>query len=122
RDAAERGMLTLTEADERQAAAYAAKIRADLAGLTDDLPVPSPELPARPDPNRPLHPAVRKRLAVHAVLAVALATLLIVRWALGPVPWFWPAAPMFWLAVSLVLHYRWVWHQRVPRPLAPSRT
>ncbi|MGH3673684.1 MAG: DUF1707 SHOCT-like domain-containing protein, partial [Pseudonocardiaceae bacterium] len=42
RDAAERGMLTLTEADERQAAAYAAKIRADLAGLTDDLPVPSP--------------------------------------------------------------------------------
>lgn len=120
RDAAERGMLTLAEADERQAAAYAAKIRADLAGLTDDLPAPQPA--AVPDLSLPLHPAERNRLAVHAALAVVLATLLIVRWALGPVPWFWPAAPMFWLSVSLVLHYRWVRHRRAPRPLAPSRT
>jgi hypothetical protein len=112
RDAAELGMLTLAEADERQAAAYAAKVRADLAGLTDDLP--AADRPGRPDLSLPLPPEVRRRLAVHAALAAALTTVLIVRWALGPVPWFWPAGPMFWLAVSLVLHYRWVRHRRVP--------
>ncbi|MDT7594689.1 MAG: hypothetical protein QOJ06_235 [Pseudonocardiales bacterium] len=114
RDAAERGMLTLAEADERQAAAYAAKVRADLAGLTDDLPSPATERSGEPNLSLPLQPMVRRRLAVHAALAVVLATALIVRWALGPVPWFWPAGPMFWLAVSLVLHYRWVRHRRVP--------
>jgi hypothetical protein len=114
RDAAERGMLTLAEADERQAAAYAAKVRADLADLTDDLPSPATERSGEPNLTLPLQPMVRRRLAVHAALAVVLATALIVRWALGPVPWFWPAGPMFWLAVSLVLHYRWVRHRRVP--------
>ncbi|MGB8994084.1 MAG: DUF1707 domain-containing protein [Pseudonocardiaceae bacterium] len=112
RDAAERGMLTLAEADERQAAAYAAKVRADLADLTDDLP--ATERSAEPNRGFPLQPVVRRRLALHAALAVVLATALIVRWALGPVPWFWPAGPMFWLAVSLVLHYRWVRHRSGP--------
>lgn len=114
RDAAERGMLTLAEADERQAAAYAAKVRADLADLTDDLPSPATERSGEPNLTLPLQPMVRRRLAVHAALAVVLATALIVRWALGAVPWFWPAGPMFWLAVSLVLHYRWGRHRRVP--------
>ncbi|MGB9281831.1 MAG: DUF1707 domain-containing protein [Pseudonocardiaceae bacterium] len=112
RDAAERGMLTLAEADERQAAAYAAKVRADLADLTDDLP--ATERSAESNRGFPLQPVVRRRLALHAALAVVLATALIVRWALGPVPWFWPAGPMFWLAVSLVLHYRWVRHRSGP--------
>jgi hypothetical protein len=117
RDAAERGMLTLAEADERQAAAYAAKVRADLAGLTDDLP--APDRSGEPNLSLPLQPVARRRIAVHAALAVVLAAALIVRWALGPVPWFWPAGPMFWLAVSLVLHYRWVRHRRVPSTPAP---
>lgn len=118
RNAAELGMLTLTEADERQAAAYAAKVRADLAGLTDDLPPPPTERPGRPDLSRPFQPAVRRRLALHATGAAVLATILIVRWAVDPAPWFWPAAPMFWLAVSLVLHYHWVRHRRATESLA----
>lgn len=120
RDAAEAGMLTLAEADERQAAAYAAKVRADLAGLTDDLPPPATERPGEPDVSRPLQPAVRRRLALHAAFAAVLAAVLIVRWAVDPAPWFWPAAPMFWLTVSLVLHYRWVRHRRARHPLATS--
>jgi hypothetical protein len=84
RDAAEPGMLTLAEADERQAAAYAAKVRADLAGLTDDLPAPATERSGEPNLSLLLQPMVQRRLAVHAALAVVLATALIVRWALGP--------------------------------------
>ena len=111
RDAAAVGMLTLAEADERQAAAYAARIRADLAELTDDLPTSQTR---GPDLSGPLEPRVRRRLAVHAAVAMVFAAVLIVRWALGPVPWFWPAGPMFWLALSVVLHYRWVRSRRVP--------
>lgn len=81
RDAAERGMLTLAEADERQAAAYAAKVRADLAGLTDDLPAPATERSGEPNLSLPLQPMVRRRLAA---LAVVLATALIVRWHWAP--------------------------------------
>jgi hypothetical protein len=81
-------------------------------GLTDDLP--APDRSGEPNLSLPLPPVARRRLGLHAALAVALATVLIVRWALGPVPWFWPAGPMFWLAVSLVVHYRWVRHRRIP--------
>ncbi|MGH3900391.1 MAG: DUF1707 domain-containing protein [Pseudonocardiaceae bacterium] len=114
RDAAAVGMLTLAEADERLAAAYAARIRADLAELTNDLPSAQTREPAAPDLSMPLTPRVRQRLAAHVVVAVAFAAVLILRWALGPVPWFWPAGPMFWLALSVVVHYRWVRHRRVP--------
>ncbi len=112
RDAVSAGMLTLAEADERQAAAYAARVRADLAELTDDLP--DPQTPPRAEPA-PLEPRARRRLAVHGAVAVVLAAVLIVRWALGPVPWFWPAGPMFWLAVSVVAHYWWARRRRVLR-------
>ncbi|MDQ4009956.1 MAG: DUF1707 domain-containing protein [Actinomycetota bacterium] len=114
RDAATVGMLTLAEADERQTAAYAAQIRADLTELTDDLPATHTRGPAEPDLTVSLEPGVRHRLAMHAAVAVVLAAVLIVRWALGPVPWFWPAGPMFWLTLSVVLHYRWARHRRVP--------
>lgn len=80
RDAATIGMLTLAEADERQAAAYAAQIRADLAELTDDLAA----APAEPGLSVPLELQVRRRLAVHAAVVVVLAAVLVVRgrWAL----------------------------------------
>lgn len=111
RDAATVGMLTLAEADERQTAAYAAQIRADLTELTDDLP-------AAPSEPSPLEPQVRRRLVVHVAVVVVFAAVLIVRWALGTAAWFWPAGPMFWLALSVVLHYRWVRSRRVrTRPL-----
>ncbi len=109
RDAVAVGMLTLAEADERQAAAHAAQIRADLAELTDDLPAAA----AEPDLSVRLEPQVRRRLAVHVAVVVVLTAVLVVRWVLGPVAWFWPAGPMFWLALSVVLHYRWVRYRRV---------
>lgn len=102
RDAAMEGRLTMTEVDERQALAYAARTGAHLIPLTSDLPEPPPQ-PWRPGP---LTQRARQRLGVHAALVAVVAALLVTRWATGPVPWFWPAWPLLWLAVSLLVHYR----------------
>jgi hypothetical protein len=99
RDSAAEGRLTLAEADERQALAYAARIRDDLVPLTADLPLPPHPTAGR---DRPLSRRAWRHLGMHA----ALAALLVTGWALSAAPWFWPAWPLFWLAVSLVVHYR----------------
>jgi hypothetical protein len=119
RAAASDGRLTIAEADERQAAAYAAVTREELVPLTADLPGarPDPEPVAAPGPRRgggPLTAAARRRLAVHAVVVGVLAVFLVTRWAMGPVDFFWPAWPMLWLGLSVLLHHRWA-----PRDAAP---
>jgi hypothetical protein len=48
------------------------------------------------------HPALR----IHAAVAVVISALLIVRWAVSDAPFFFPAIPMFWLAMSLLVHSR----------------
>jgi hypothetical protein len=102
RDAATEGRLTLAEADERQALAYAARTRDDLHPLTADLPSP----PRTVNLRGPLSPRGRRRLGMHAALVAVLAAIMVTGWALGSAPWFWPAWPMFWLTVSLAVHYR----------------
>jgi len=105
RDAAAEGRLTLEEADERQRAAYAAKVQADLDPLTADLPaLPAPFLP-RAGRAGSLTPEAKRRLLVHAGIGVAFVLLVVVRWALAPMPFFWPVGPVFWIAVSLGVHY-----------------
>jgi hypothetical protein len=101
RAAAAEGRLTLAEADERQQAAYAAKVEADLAPLTADLPAPPPAPPGR----RELTPDARRRLMIHAGVGLAVVLLVLVRWVFGPVSFFWPGGPIFWIAVSVVAHY-----------------
>jgi hypothetical protein len=117
RSAAADGRLTLAEADERQALAYAARVHDDLAPLTVDLPGPEPEVVVPARGWRALDPAARRRLAVHAAVGLAVAVLLLVRFAGGPVdldgdglrPW--PLWPIFWIAVSVAFHYRRVLHR-----------
>jgi Domain of unknown function (DUF1707) len=106
RDAASTGHLTIVEADERQAAAYAAVTRDDLVGLTADLPVVKPPAGPRGRPRGPLTDAARRRVAVHAAVVGFLAVFLVTRWVMDPAPWFWPAWPMLWLGLSLLLHHR----------------
>ncbi|WP_410656507.1 DUF1707 domain-containing protein [Amycolatopsis sp. lyj-112] len=92
------GRLTLEEVEDRLSTVYATKYTDELDGLTSDLPRPAPK-------RRPVafgHPAVR----IHLAVAVALSVLLIVRWTVSGVPFFWPAMPMFWLAVSVLAHAR----------------
>jgi hypothetical protein len=93
------GRLTLEEIEDRLGAVYAAK-------YTDELKVFTADLPAEKAPSVRFgqfrHPALR----VHAVLAALLAVLFVVRWAVSDVPYFWPIAPMFWLAMSFFVHAR----------------
>ncbi|MEV7091594.1 DUF1707 domain-containing protein [Amycolatopsis sp. NPDC051045] len=103
-NAGSEGRLTLDEVEERLTRVYAARFTDELTALTTDLPRPAPPRPGFPLTREALrcHPALRLHLAV----AVAVAVLAIVRWAvLGP-GFFWPAFPMFWLAVSLLVHAR----------------
>ncbi len=98
------GRLTLEEVEERLTRVYAAKFTDELAALTTDLPRPAPAPPGFPLTRAALrrHPALRLHLAV----VVAVAVLVVVRWAVLGAGFFWPAFPMFWLAVSLFVHAR----------------
>jgi uncharacterized protein DUF1707 len=107
RTAVAEGRLTVAEADERQTVAYAALTRAELAPLTADLPDPRATHPTAERPSRgPLSPAARQRLAVHAIIVGVLAVFLVTRWLMDPAPWFWPAWPMLWLGLSVLVHHR----------------
>jgi hypothetical protein len=113
-DAGAEGRLTLAETEERLAGIYEARFRHELTQYTADLPTD------RDRPQRPWPPGIRgvpRPLLIHGVFAVVLATVLIVRWIVSDVPYFWPAFPLFWLAVSLFVHarirgFRWN-HRRV---------
>jgi hypothetical protein len=101
------GRLTLAETEERLAAVYAARYRHELASLTTDLPDQQP-----PRGRRTVRP-----LRVHAAIVVLVSTILIIRWVVSGVPFFFPAFPIAWLAVSLVIHAavrgRLDWRRRV---------
>jgi hypothetical protein len=111
------GRLTLDEVEERLTHVYAARFTDELAGLTTDLPRPVPARPGFPLTRAALrrHPALR----VHLAVVVALAVLLIVRWAVLGAGFFWPAFPMFWLAVSLFVHARVRSFREEPRAAVP---
>lgn len=106
RDAATQGLLTLGEADERQALAYAARTRDDLRPLTADLPDPQRQPAAEPSRGGPMSEDARLRSGLHGAVVALLSLFMVIIWALGPARWFWPAWPMFWLLISLVVHYR----------------
>ncbi|MCR6490304.1 DUF1707 domain-containing protein [Amycolatopsis sp. OK19-0408] len=98
------GRLTLDEVEERLTHVYAARFTDELTALTADLPRPAP-----PRPGFPLTAAMLRRhpaLRVHAAVVVAVAVLLIVRWAVLGAGFFWPAFPLFWLTVSFFVHAR----------------
>jgi hypothetical protein len=119
REAVTTGFLTLTEADERQAAAYAAVTRDELVPLTADLPTVEEPAPPPAQRRRALTAGARRRLAVHAAIAGFLAVFLVTRWAIDPAPWFWPVWPIFWLGISLLVHRR-VATRAVAAPAAPA--
>ncbi|BBG05256.1 MULTISPECIES: DUF1707 SHOCT-like domain-containing protein [Pseudonocardia] len=110
RRAAAEGRLTLAEADERQATAYAARTRDELVPLVSDLP-----RPARPPrPRRgPLTPRARRLLAVHAGVSAAVFLLMLLTWLIGPAP-FVPVGPLLLMSLILFVHSRRA--EREPSP------
>ena len=111
REAAAEGRLTLDEADERQAAAYAARTRAELVPLLAGLP--TPPRPRRP-PRGPLTPRARRILGVHAGVTAAVLLFLLTAAVFGPAPLFMPIGPAFWLGLILFVHSRRA--EREPSP------
>lgn len=107
-EAAAQGRLTVQEADERLAEVFATTYREELPGFVADLPTAEPSGPAPgPPPGRGptwWRGRVPFPLAVHAMIVVVWATLLIGRWAVEGAGFFWPAFPIFWLIVSLLVH------------------
>ena len=111
REHAARGRLTLEELDERLDRALAARTRAELAVLEDDLP-----RPRRPDPSvRP-----------HVTTYVAVITGLVALWALTGFGYFWPAWPMLGWGIGVACHVRGARYGSTcstsARLTAPSRT
>ncbi|HEY0494855.1 MAG TPA: DUF1707 domain-containing protein [Kutzneria sp.] len=82
------GLLTLPEAEERIATAYAARYLDDLPPLTEDLPDPTPPKPERERRRRPgFDPRV-------LVVVAALAAVMVVTHG-----WLFPLIPLVILAV-----------------------
>jgi len=101
--AAAQGLLTLDEADERMATVYAARTRADLAPLTRDLPDGGRRLMENTPEARS---AARTGFFRHAITVAVIAVLLVGAWFATGAPFFWPAWPLVFLAISLIGHAR----------------
>ncbi|MEV1294165.1 DUF1707 domain-containing protein [Pseudonocardia sp. NPDC049635] len=113
RAAAAEGRLTLAEADERQATAYAARTRDELVPLVSDLPRPA----GRRRPQRgPLTPRARRILAVHGGVTAAVFLLMLLAWLIGPAP-FVPVGPLLLMLLVLFVHSR-----RAEREPGPDAT
>lgn len=101
--AAAQGLLSLDEADERMAAVYAARTRADLVPLTDDLPDGGRRLMENTPEART---AARTGLVRHAITVAVIAIVLIGVFFATGAPVFWPAWPLAFMAFSLYGHAR----------------
>ena len=102
------GRLDQAELDERLSRAMSAKTRADLTGITDDLPEVSDPRRRRPATPRRVPPAPRARSAVAAALLpiVLLIAVVAVTWhglaAFWPWSWFgfgFGFGPWLWIAL-----------------------
>ncbi len=101
--AAAQGLLTLDEADERLAAIYAARTRAELVPLTADLPDNGRRLMENTPEARKV---ARTGLIRHAVTVAVIAVVLIGVFFATGAPFFWPAWPLAFMAFSLYGHAR----------------
>jgi hypothetical protein len=101
--AAAQGMLSLDEADERLAAVYAARTRADLVPLTVDLPDGGRRLMENTPEARKV---ARTGLIRHAITVAVIALVLVGVFFATGAPFFWPAWPLAFMAFSLYGHAR----------------
>lgn len=101
--AAAEGMLSLEEADQRMAAVYAARTRAELVPLTADLPDGGRRLMENTPEART---AARTGLIRHAITVAVIAVVLVGVFFATGAPFFWPIWPLAFLAFSLIGHAR----------------
>jgi len=93
------GRLEAEELEERLGLALAARSRADLAALVEDLPDP---------PRRPVAAPSRSRRHggkdPRALLPIAV--LLVAIWVVTGMGYFWPVWPLLWFAFAGAMHWR----------------
>lgn len=109
--ASQDGRLSLGEADERMTRIYAVTFREELPEIVRDLPKES--WPVDFGRQRATEPAPRGAgeqwgpgLTVHGAIVAVMALGAIAGWIHSGLGFFWPAFPMFWLGLSLFVHYR----------------
>ncbi|HET9007693.1 MAG TPA: DUF1707 domain-containing protein [Actinomycetes bacterium] len=102
------GRLTLEELTERTERAYQARTLGDLDALATDLPPARPPAPAGVAPPAPARAPIPGREAAkaafqrQALMFGLIALILVAIWALTSFGgYFWPAWPIFGLAVAL---------------------
>jgi hypothetical protein len=115
------GRLNVDETDQRLARIYAATFRDELPELVKDLP--REDWPAgfggtpnaEPGQDRPTQPRQRSlpqppvwtgALTAHVAIVSVFAVMAVLAWTRSGVPFFWPAWPIGWLGVSVLVHYR----------------
>lgn len=103
RAAAGEGLLSLNEADERLAALYASRFRAELSPLTADLPNGGRSLLENTVEARR---AAQSGLMRHVLTVVVVAALLVTLWVLSDADFFWPAWPLAFMGFSVLGHAR----------------
>jgi hypothetical protein len=119
--ASEEGRITVTEADERLTRIYAATFREELPQIVADLPKESWPVNYRQHGStqstwstRSMSSTLTGRvgnewsaaLTAHIVFVGVIACGAIGAWVHSRVPFFWPAFPMFWLGLSVFVHYK----------------
>jgi len=125
REATAEGRLSLAEGDERLAQIYAAKFRDELRPLVADLPAGQASTPSPARPGSEGWPArahewrpPRGLLLRHAAVVTLISGVLVGLWMLSGAHFFWPAIPLFFLALGLARHARWAgrgWDRRWDR-------
>ncbi|SHM95762.1 DUF1707 domain-containing protein [Cryptosporangium aurantiacum] len=116
RAAAEAGLLTLDEADERMAACYQSQFRDELAPLVADLPNGGRGLiPPDPEEQARERRTDRDDLLRHFTFVGVVSVVLIGIWAIAGAGFFWPAWPLGFLALTLVFHAKHRKHRRIWR-------
>ena len=94
------GRLDAEEHEERLGRALAARTRADLVALLEDLPEPRrPRVAASSDRHRHRHRKDPRAFVPIAVLLVAI-------WAVTGMGYFWPVWPLLWFAFAGAMQWR----------------
>lgn len=107
RAAASEGRLTMVELEERLESVYEARMRDELSPLVADLPSARQPEQLRRQGIDGLSTGARIALAVHALLVVAFAVMVLSRWAATEASFFfWPVFPIFLALVTLAFHAR----------------
>lgn len=115
------GRLNIDETDHRLGRIYAAKFREELHELIMDLPredwpagfggtpnaEPGPDHRTQPrQRSLPQLPVWSGALTTHVAIVSVFAVMAVLAWTRSGVPFFWPAWPIGWLGVSVLVHYR----------------